>query len=641
MKKFLFCLGLFLLFPAACLAVPPDLVGESIAEKDIGIFGEENVVELGGRYYLAGSRPGALAGSRRSGILASPDPWTQMGPYGFGDPDNIIIIPSTVYKKHLYFQVYSASPAGAQLFRVKGKSAPEAFGAPGFGNSNNAAMTTMRKIGDYLYIGIDGDPNGAQIWRTDGKSLTQVGHSGFGDANNFNPRFIGRIEGYYYLAFSNNVTGAQIWRSPDGEDWTKAIFGGFGNANNRNTYGNLKELDGHYYVSVHNNATGCEIWRTENGFDWEKVVDNGFGDATRPMCLIQVFNDHLISYFSDDAQGFYIMKTQNGTDWQSACPAGFGDPDNQWANPESFRQWLYVGTYNDSGPGQLWRTKDFNDWTRVYPYMPMSAADEQLNPMNANNNLFVLGLNAASGGRIWHYDGDRWTRWNSDGMDGNPENYNMFLATYRKYLLAISINYADGGGIWRQNFSGGSVSSLDIRKQTKNYVYLKWKVPKGKDLKRWIVKRYKEPITEDNWHRAKKVKKITKVKKAGKIQKTKLKTKRRRTYYFAVRSVNYQGMKSSISNVVPSIRKMQTKKIGKRTARLKWSPAEDTEKYIVQLRTKGGHKIRTWKNVSKKYRNVKEKFLSPGQEYKWRVRPVSWEGEKHDWSRYKRFTTKS
>ena len=644
MRKFLFLvLGLLFLVPVASFAISSDLFGEQLSPQEAEIFQDLGVAQINDNYYLTGpfaEKKVSPVIASTSEIFVTPNPWTQIGTYGFGDTNNMIVFPSTVYKKYLYFRTLNTGGTGAQLYRIKGKGQPEMVGNPGFGNVNNLIIESMKEIGDYLYITMDGDPAGGQMWRTKGTNFTQIGSNGFGDANNETPTFIGRINGHEYLSFWNDITGVEIWRSPDGVSWTQVNTNGFGTPNNINREDALVKFGDYYYLSVRNNVTGCEVWRTQNGKNWEQAASGGFGSLFHSACNLTVFNDDLLATFADDVDGFGIYKTKNGTSWQSASPAGLGDNENHWGNLEVSNGWLYVGTYHDTGPGQLWKTNDLSNWSQIYPTIPMSINDRVMATMNINGNLFALGINIVNGARIWYYDGTNWSRWNTNGMDGNLNNSNIWLSSYRKYLMVTSLNPIDGAGNWRQNFSGGVINNLEAYKSTKTYVNLKWRAPKGKNLKKYIVKRYSEPITEDNWHLAKTVKKINKIKKPGKTEKVRLETKRKRTYYFAVITKNGKGIKSSISNVVPSIRKLQTKKITTNTARLKYSGVDDTEKYIVQLRTESGEKIVTWKNITKKYRNIKKKFMESGTAYKWRVRSVDWEGNKSDWSRYKQFTTK-
>ncbi len=151
---------------------------------------------------------------------------------------------------------------------------------PQLGSSGTACVTSFAEHDGYLYAGVGNeDPSidgrfyrrgGAEVWRCakcDGTDWLPASASGFGKRGNQGELAIaGFVEhpfSYVYAAVGNTSTGVEVWRSPDGLDWEPVSEWGFGDDNNRWTYGGaIAEHRGRLHIGTANLAHGGEVWST-------------------------------------------------------------------------------------------------------------------------------------------------------------------------------------------------------------------------------------------------------------------------------------------------------------------------------------------------------------------------------------------
>jgi len=81
------------------------------------------------------------------------------------------------------------------------------------------------------------------------------------------------------------------------------------------------------------------------------------------------------------------------------------------------------------------------------------------------------------------------------------------------------------------------------------------------------------------------------------------------------------------------------KKIKKRRALVKWTGNTYIDRYTLQL-WKGNKKKHVFTGITVKKKQLKKKFLKSAKKYKVRVRAIYVTGEKSDWSKYRKLTTK-
>jgi hypothetical protein len=208
--------------------------------------------------------------------------------------------------------------AGVQIWRTTNGTDWEPFVPDGLGDENNIGAIASAPFDGQLYWGVMNFTTGAQLWRTDGITMTAVITDGFGTPLNYVISSLAEFDSMLYAGVINNPDSqeVQVWRSPNGEDWDQVV-NGF-EVPRLNAINSLEVFDGKLYLVVQNDLTGVEVWRTSNGTDWEQVGFSGFGDANN---LLSYWDNATITFKNN----LYIATTNfvtGGEVWQmTAEPA--------------------------------------------------------------------------------------------------------------------------------------------------------------------------------------------------------------------------------------------------------------------------------------------------------------------------------
>lgn len=139
--------------------------------------------------------------------------------------------------------------------------------------SPGSRVTAIAKHGSKLYIG---GPNAQLFSSPDGNTWLanpNVGN-GFGDSNNKSVTAIGTFGGEIYVAMENNFDGAQLWKSSDEISWT--MVQQFDGSHTR--VSSLTVADGKLWVTVASNSDAGLIRYTADGVNFTVSNDNGFGN---------------------------------------------------------------------------------------------------------------------------------------------------------------------------------------------------------------------------------------------------------------------------------------------------------------------------------------------------------------------------
>jgi len=256
---------------------------------------------------------------------------------GFGNSENDAITSMAVFEGALYMGIYN-EVTGCELWRHDGTDYQKLVGvgrpgdqAPGFGNARNYSISAMTPMGEYLYLGTY-NQDGCELWRYDGATFVQYGGlgPGFGDADNQMVRCMAVYDDALYMGTQNPTDGCDVWRW-DGSHMVQVVgqspagtFGtGPGFGNGHNgAAASMAEHRGNLYVGT-NNSDGCEVW-SYAGVGWAMVAGPALPGTSGP---------------------------------------GFGDAGN-WAAESlaSYGAFLYAGTYNVGEGSQVWRT-DVSGWS--------------------------------------------------------------------------------------------------------------------------------------------------------------------------------------------------------------------------------------------------------------------------------------
>src|SRR5262245_14968653 len=99
-------------------------------------------------------------------------------------------------------------------------------GINGFGYQYNRYAWSVAVFDDKLYIGIQNEKTGAQIWRTDGVGQQRVVNGGLTSKNNIGPRSMAVCLGKLWAGTDNTRDGAELWNTSDGLNWTTVLADG-------------------------------------------------------------------------------------------------------------------------------------------------------------------------------------------------------------------------------------------------------------------------------------------------------------------------------------------------------------------------------------------------------------------------------
>jgi len=198
---------------------------------------------------------------------------------------------------------------------------------------------------------------GTEVWRTlDGVHWDPFVTDGLDDINNDGIPATETWLGQLYFGVKNLVSGAQVWRT-DGITVTSVITDGFGTVTNRSVSA-LQDFGNMLYASVWNDLEGVKVYRTDTGQVWEQVLARAGEPFSWEVSALEVFHDHLylVVGYSD---GLQVWRTGNGTVWEQVGFEGFGDVNNQWSYWDNattvFMDKLYVAANNFETGGEIWR----------------------------------------------------------------------------------------------------------------------------------------------------------------------------------------------------------------------------------------------------------------------------------------------
>jgi uncharacterized protein YjiK len=279
---------------------------EQAGSKDLG----------GGVAQLSVFNDTLYAGTWGANVWSSPDglAWTRVISGGFGGDSTNAIARFSVFDNRLYATTWNDA-TGTQIWRTSNGTNWDQFGPSGLGDPDNGGAMSSEVFGGQLYWGVGNwnGPDGAQLWRTDGITVTAVMTDGFGDPDNKAIWTLAAYNGDLYAGTSNE-NGVQVWRSSDGSQWNQVAGGGLGNSLT-NDKPALKVFNDQLFLIAQNSVTGLEVWRTSNGATWKQVGFGGFGDS----------NNELVDYDS------------------SVTP---------------FNGNLYIAAYNPANGGEIWQLLD-------------------------------------------------------------------------------------------------------------------------------------------------------------------------------------------------------------------------------------------------------------------------------------------
>jgi len=248
----------------------------------------------------------------------------------------------------------------------------------GFGNSYNRYVWSSIVFNDQLYVGIQNEATGAQIWRTDGEGRKQrVVSGGLTTSNNIGPRSMEICLGKLWAGTDNVTDGAELWNTTDGVTWTPVLTGGVGIAQTVRSarglhcahFNNIEYL----YVGLQDQVTGGKIIRTKDGVNFQTIINSGFGlVGNTSIHAFQEFNGQMYAGTLNDSSGQQIWRTTDGKTFENVVgpmaqtPGGFGhEQSGSTTDFEVFNGQLWVGNINAFGGFGVYATPDGITWTKI------------------------------------------------------------------------------------------------------------------------------------------------------------------------------------------------------------------------------------------------------------------------------------
>ncbi len=402
--------------------------------------------------------------------------WTKIG----GDAIN------TSWAVNTYEYVHSLSFYGGNLYAGLGFSTNEAevwrwngsswsqIGGDGLnsGWTGSQQVKTLTNDGTNLYAGISivGSAGGADVWRWNGSSWSQIGGDGFNSgwaASTFNEVMSMFYQGgSLYAGLGTSTAGtfhAEVWRYT-GSTWTKLAASGIGFT--ASAYEGVASLSGdgtNIYAGLSLSQGDADVWRY-NGSTWTQIG----GDGLNSGWTLGYYNFTMAWYNSK----LYVDATQastgdvffswNGTAWSREGGQNF---NGSWGcyNISSVRAMttsngkLYAGLGTNSNcpsvyefDGSSWRligAPGLNSGWGTSGYSTVSS-------MTSMGGELYVGLTGSqnSDGEVWKWNGSTWSQVGGDGLNSG---WNSVYLAVSSLVAKDGVLYAgvgstgNNGEVWR------------------------------------------------------------------------------------------------------------------------------------------------------------------------------------------------
>ncbi|MEA4925284.1 MAG: hypothetical protein VB084_08240 [Syntrophomonadaceae bacterium] len=271
--------------------------------------------------------------------------------------------------------------------------------APGFDPTMNptSPISNMAVFNNRIYVAVS-NPNGAQVWRTNGpepeqNEWTLIVDQGFGDPANVYTLAIGVFRDHLYVSGTKELPlswfiprGCDIIRINKNDDWQLIVGGnpffpltelsenvqqstsGFGSGFNNpfNVYAwQIQEYKGKLFVSTFDDSSNMEV-----------ILDTLLANRLALEQLIGAFvTNILIEIYKSVVEilravkypiGFDLYVSEDGVHFRPLILKGFSNPNNYGGRIlfVDSRDDLYIGTANPFQGCEVWRTRNSNHGPR-------------------------------------------------------------------------------------------------------------------------------------------------------------------------------------------------------------------------------------------------------------------------------------
>ena len=335
---------------------------ESVMTGGFGDSGNLGIVRMQvfGGYLYAGTLNLDGCGLWRYDGSVWTDALASSGP-GFGDAHNIGVTAMEVLNNTLYvgtlnynypFELFYieggriwSSADGTTWSQVVGQGPYGSTTAPGFGDSLNLGITSLRAYNSALYagtarmqlaVGIEEggirltlNPRGCELWRRSGSVWTERAGGGFGDEKNAAILSMEPYMGRLHIGTTNGNLSVLV--NTDTGDISELTYG----------------------------SNGLGIF-TYDGSALVKKLEGGFGDtadfSATSMCVADIEGASGLLVGAANADGAGKLRRYDGSSWYQAADDGFGSGDNSAVSSlAAFEGSVYAGTVNTEDGCEVWR----------------------------------------------------------------------------------------------------------------------------------------------------------------------------------------------------------------------------------------------------------------------------------------------
>lgn len=302
--------------------------------------------------------------------------------------------------------------------------------------------------GAALYFQARDGTSGAELWRYDGSSVTQVADINPGSGSS-RPADLTVYDGTLYFRADGGSDGAEFWRY-DGSGVSQVAD--INSGSDRSRPAGFTVYDGALYFRADGGSDGVELWRY-NGSTVEQAADiNGGSGDSRPQNLV-VYDDGGTSgadlYFDADggSDGDEIW-TYDGSTAQQVADINSGSSNSSPRAFEVYEGVLYFGARDGSSGWELWK---YDGAVSLVEDINSSGGSDPRNLTVYDGRLYFTADDGNDGAELWQYDGTD----ASQAADIRPGSEGALPTDFAVYdgQLYFRADGGDGRKLWRYDSS--------------------------------------------------------------------------------------------------------------------------------------------------------------------------------------------
>ena len=317
-------------------------------------------------------------------------------------------------------------PVGAELWRSDGRTIELVADLnPGPASSSPFHMVALS---GWLYFSAETDEHGTELWRTNGIGAELVADVDPGPGDSW-PSDLAQLDGWIYFGAYNPGIGSSLWRTNGST--TERVAGTEGSQPR-----GMVAMDGWLYYSGYAPDTYRDLWRS-NGVTAELVADIQPGDSS-PSSL-EVLDGWVYFSANTPAAGNELWRS-NGVITELVAdinPTGSSDPYDMTA----MGGWVYFAATASGSDNELWRSNGATT-ELVSDINPGPGYSRPVDLAALGGWVYFRAETPQTGAELWRTDGVV-TKMVADINPGPRESEPSYLATIgdRVFFGASGLQY--------------------------------------------------------------------------------------------------------------------------------------------------------------------------------------------------------